>query len=266
MNVPFRLLSKTGPLKRGSRYTRLAIGPGTQSMDTVMNCTDLVPSISNNSDEPVLRQDDQLVSAAQRGSSQAFDELQRIYSRRLYRTIYSITKTPEDTEDALQDTFLRVYSSLCQFEGRSTIYPWLTRIAVNSALMILRKRRARSEILFDPNEKPGENTPYFDLRDAAPNPEEICDKRQRRVRLFHAIQNLEPSLRTPILMQMIQGWSVKQIGQALDISLAAVKARLHRARLRLSETSTLKNSQTRPRNSPSLQCRGHVKAFAAENK
>lgn len=258
MNVPLKLLSKTGPLKSGSRYSRLTICPGTpperkpsferyQSMETVMNSTDPVSSISNNSDEPVIRQDDQLVSAAQRGSSEAFDELQRIYSHRLYRTIYSITKTPEDTEDALQDTFLRAYSSLCQFEGWSTIYSWLTRIAVNSALTILRKRRARPEVLFDPNEKPGEDTPYFDLKDDAPNPEEICDKGQRRVRLFHAIQNLEPSLRTPILMQVIQGWSVKQIGRALNISPSAAKARLHRARLRLSEASTLKHSQTRPR-------------------
>ena len=231
-----------------------------------MNSTNPVSSIGKNPDEPVIRQDDHLVSAAQRGSSEAFDELQRTYSRRLYRTIYSITKTPEDTEDALQDTFLRAYSSLYQFEGWSTIYSWLTRIAVNAALAILRKRRARPEVLFDPNEKPGVDTPYFDVKDATPNPEEICDNRQRRVRLFHAIQNLEPSLRTPILMQMIQGWSIKQIGQALNISPGAVKARLHRARLRLSEASTLKNSQTRPRTSPSLQCRGDVKAFAAESK
>lgn len=203
-----------------------------------MNSTDPVSSISNNSDEPVIRQDNHLVFAAQRGSSEAFNELQRIYSPRLYRTIYSITKTQEDTEDALQDTFLRAYSSLYQFEGRSTIYSWLTRIAINSALTILRKRRARSEVFFDPNEKPGEDSPHFDLKDAAPNPEEISDQRQRRVRLLHAILNLEPSLRTPVLMQTMQGWSIKQIGRALGISAPAAKARLHRARLRLSADST----------------------------
>jgi RNA polymerase sigma-70 factor, ECF subfamily len=125
--------------------------------------------ISNSSDELRIQRDNQIVSAAHRGLSEAFDELQRTYSRLLYRTIYSIMKSPEDTEDALQDTFLRAYSSLDQFEeGRSTIYSWLTRIAINSALATLRKRRARPELLFDPNEKPGEDSPRFDLKDVAP--------------------------------------------------------------------------------------------------
>lgn len=204
-----------------------------QSTETVMKSTDLVSSVSNDSDVPVIRRDDQLVSAVQDGSSEAFDELQRIYSRRLYQTIYSITKSPEDSEDALQDTFLRAYLSLDQFEGRSAIYTWLTRIAINAALTILRKRRAHPEVLFDPNEKPEEDSPHFNLKDAAPSPEEISDQRQQVMRFFHVIRNLKPSLRTPFLMQTVQGLSVKQIGQALGISVPAAKTRLHRARLRL---------------------------------
>jgi RNA polymerase sigma factor (sigma-70 family) len=89
---------------------------------------------------------DEIVSASPAESPVTFEELHAIYSRRLFRTIVRITKSPEDAEDALQDTLLRAHLALGTFEGRSSIYSWLTRIAVNSALMILRKRRARPEV------------------------------------------------------------------------------------------------------------------------
>lgn len=213
-----------------------------------MNRKETVGCISNNCNELELRRENQLVSAAQRGSSEAFEALEKTYSHRLYRTIISITKTPEDAEDALQDTLLQAYSSLSGFEGRSTIYSWLTRIAINSALTILRRRRARPEILFDPNETPEEDSPHFELKDPAPGAEEICDQRQRLFRVFHAILNLEPTLRAPFLMKITQGWSIKQIGRALGISDTAVKTRLHRARLRLSTAPALEHSKIGDRN------------------
>lgn len=80
-------------------------------------------------------------------SSACFAELYATYSRRLYNTIFAITKNHEDAEDALQETFLRAYTGIHAFEGRSAIYSWLTRIAINSALIVLRKRRVRPELL-----------------------------------------------------------------------------------------------------------------------
>jgi DNA-directed RNA polymerase specialized sigma24 family protein len=91
---------------------------------------------------------DDVVSAAQAGSAEAFRKLHVLYSRRLYKTIVAIMKNPQGAEDALQDTFLRAYLAIDRFEGRSNIYSWLTRIAINSAIMILRKRSARAEVLF----------------------------------------------------------------------------------------------------------------------
>ena len=81
------------------------------------------------------------------GSTTAFNELQKVYSSRLFKTILRITKNWEDAEDALQDTFLRAYLALHGFEGRSSVYSCLTRIAINSALMVLRRRRSRPETL-----------------------------------------------------------------------------------------------------------------------
>ena len=201
----------------------------------MMNGADETASRSNITEELATRRDEHLVSEAQRGSSEAFEELQRIFSRRLYRTILSIIKTPEDAEDALQDTFLQSYSSLCEFKGRSKIYSWLTRIAINSALAILRKRRAHPEILFDPNGEHGDGNPHFEIEDPAPNPEQIYERRQRLGRLLGAIQNLEPSLRIALEIRMTGEYSVKEIGRQLDITEAAVKVRLHRARRRLSD-------------------------------
>ena len=143
------------------------------------------------------RRDETIVAEAQAGSSAAFEQLQPIYRRKLYSRVVAITKNREDAEDALQDTFLRAYLALPRFEGRSSVYSWLTRIAINSALMILRRRRVRSEVFFDTPIDKGEGPMPFEIRDTAPNPEQICDHRQRRVRLLDGIQKLEPKLRVP---------------------------------------------------------------------
>lgn len=182
----------------------------------------------------VLTPEREMVLAAQAGSQGAFAELYAVYSRRLYRKIISITRNAEDAEDALQETFLRAYLALRTFEGRSGVYSWLSQIAINSALMILRRRRVRQEIQFDPRPESWVEDFRFEFKDSAPNPEEVCDTLQRRVILRRAIRQLIPRLRDPIQMQLGRGSSVKEIGRALGISTAAVKTRLHRARLRVS--------------------------------
>ena len=178
------------------------------------------------------RRDEEIVLAAQAGSPEAFAELHATYSRRIYKTILGVTKNPQDAEDALQETFLRAYSAIHAFEGRSNIYTWLTRIAINCALSILRRRRARVE--FDPQPDAGNKTHSFEISDSAPNPEQVYDLRQRRVKLLGAIHDLDVQLRTPLQMQITKGWPIKEISQALNISEAAVKTRLHRARRHLS--------------------------------
>ena len=179
------------------------------------------------------QRDNQPLNVAHPELPGTFAELYAAYSPRLYKTIFAITRNSEDAEDALQDAFLRIHLRLQTFEGRSGVYSWLTRIAINSALMILRRRRARPETSFDPQPDHREDTPCFEIKDPSPNPEQICDWRQRRVRVLHLIRNLDPRLQTPIRMQITMDSSMKEIGCALNISQAAVKARLHRARHRL---------------------------------
>ena len=99
--------------------------------------------------------------------------------------------------------------------------------------MILRKRRARPEVLFDPQPDDRCAAIFFEPRDPAPNPEEAYDLCQRQINTLRAIRRLDPKLRAPIRMQMKHGWSVREVSKALNISEAAVKSRLSRARRQL---------------------------------
>jgi RNA polymerase sigma-70 factor (ECF subfamily) len=186
-----------------------------------------------NAEELASTREDPLVTAVQAGAPEAFAQLYAIYSPRLYRTITAITKNPEDAQDALQETFLRAHLRVHAFEGRSSIYSWLSRIAINCALMILRKRRTRPEVLFDPQPDHRRESIFFEVKDSAPNPEEACDLRQRQTKTLLAIRRLDPKLQAALRMQMKHEWSVKEISQALNISQAAAKSRLYRARQQL---------------------------------
>jgi RNA polymerase sigma-70 factor (ECF subfamily) len=188
-----------------------------------------------------MTRDAELVEAARRGSSTAFGQIERLYSRPLYRTIIAITKNQEDAEDALQETFLRAYLALETFEGRASFYSWLTRIAINSALMNIRKRRARAEVFVNPPCEDQEQTP-FEIKDVALNPEQVFDQHQRCVGMLRAVQNLDENLRGPIQLRMMRECSMKEIAHALDVTVATVKSRLHRARRRLASAHVPRNS------------------------
>jgi RNA polymerase sigma-70 factor, ECF subfamily len=201
---------------------------------TVLDIVAERSSFNHSTTEAHVGRELEIIAAAQAGSTTAFDEIQRLYASRLFKTIFRITRNREDAEDALQDTFLSAYMGLRGFESRSSVYSWLTRIAVNSALMILRKRRSRPEAPFICSFEEGDGHLPLDIKDSASNPEDLCDLSQRRKHLSDAIRKLEPGLRGPIEIQLAGDYSLKDIASALNISVAAVKARLYRARTRLA--------------------------------
>jgi RNA polymerase sigma-70 factor, ECF subfamily len=178
--------------------------------------------------------DEELVRAARAGSHTAFAELQRMYSGRLYKSILSITRDHEDAEDALQDTLIRAYRGLPSFEGRSKLSSWLTRIAINSALMTRRKRRSRPEIPLEQPFGPEEDSTSFDVRDQALNPEQLCDQKQRCESIQHAILRLDRNSRTTMFIRVSKEKSMSEMANELDVSTASAKSRLYRARKRLT--------------------------------
>ena len=191
--------------------------------------------------------DSGLVTALRTRSDAAFAELHRRYARSLYRRILSITKNHEDAEDVLQETLMRAYLGASSFQGRGSLLSWLTRIAINSSLMILRKRRVRRESGLEPMMFGEDEVPQLDVKDSSPNPEESCLQNERWRRVAKAMDALNPSLRAVMQISIGTEGSMAEIARTLDVSVATVKARLHRARRRLAERTQSK--------SQSLPCR-----------
>jgi RNA polymerase sigma factor (sigma-70 family) len=184
--------------------------------------------------------EEMLVTAARDGDHSAFSELWNRHSKRAYYTMYRITRNQQDAEDALQDTFLKAFVHLKTFDGRSTFSTWLTRIAINTALMILRKKRARPETSMEWTAD-GDNWQQREMADKRANIEEHYAKKETERQLGRAIHRLQPSLRSVIEIQQSHCISVKEIAEVAGISVAATKSRLLRAKsvLRRSLRSSL---------------------------
>jgi RNA polymerase sigma-70 factor (ECF subfamily) len=180
-------------------------------------------------------QEERLVSAAQAGCPSAFTELCSQHSQRIYRTALAITKNREDAEDVLQESFLKAYLALKDFEGRASFSSWLTRIAINCSLMTLRRRRTRPQVAIGlTSESRDIDGASIEFKDMSPNPEQLCAQRQNYSKLLRAINKLAPNLRAVAEVRMLQECSVSETAQLLDISEAAAKSRTLRARARLT--------------------------------
>lgn len=177
-----------------------------------------------------------LVEQARNGSEAAFEELFRLYRKQLYHVTYSITRQREDAEDAVQEAFLRAYANLSTFRRESQFSSWMVRIAMNCSLMLLRKRRLRSERISGSPSSSDEPTLFMDPEDTQLNPEQCALYRQRYLKMRAAIQRLPPQLRVVAELRAFQDQSLGEIHEKLGITQAAVKSRLFRARQRLSRS------------------------------
>jgi RNA polymerase sigma-70 factor, ECF subfamily len=173
-----------------------------------------------------------LISMAKLGNGDAFILLSKLHSNRILPTIYNITRNWHDAEDALQDAMLRAFSHLKDFQEKSSFSTWLTRIAINSALMILRRKRGGYEIPLDGTDDSGDNYERSEVKSAAEDPESALVRKEREELLKDAILQLPQVLRGVVELRL-RGYSTREIAQALRISVPAVKSRITRARLTL---------------------------------
>jgi RNA polymerase sigma-70 factor (ECF subfamily) len=176
-----------------------------------------------------------LVQAAKGGDVAAFEELVRRYDRNVFRIAQHITQNREDAEDVVQDAFLKAYENLGQFQGQSKFYTWLVRIAVNEALMKLRRRRPERMVSLDEEVKTEDDSVPREVADWAPNPEQLYNQAELHDILTRTIQGLPPSFRTVFVLRDVEGLSTEEAAEALNLSIPAVKSRLLRARLQLRE-------------------------------
>jgi len=176
-----------------------------------------------------------LVEAAKKGDIGAFEELVRRYDRNVFRIAQHITQNREDAEDVVQDAFLKAYGNLAQFQGQSKFYTWLVRIAVNEALMKLRRRRPERTVSLDQDVETDEDTIPREVADWSPNPEQQYNQAELRDLLQKTIQGLPAGFRTVFVLRDVEGLSTEETAEALGLSIPAVKSRLLRARLQLRE-------------------------------
>jgi RNA polymerase sigma-70 factor (ECF subfamily) len=172
--------------------------------------------------------DEILVEVAKSGDRSAFAELWRRHSKAAFRNVYRITKNRADTEDVIQDAWIKALVHLRGFDGRAAFSTWITRIAINSALMMLRRRRSRPETSMELTD--GEAYRTREFADYTENAETHYVRRQSAERLKRAIRELRPDLRTVIEMQQSTDRRVKEIAELAGISVTATKSRLLRAR------------------------------------
>jgi RNA polymerase sigma-70 factor (ECF subfamily) len=176
----------------------------------------------------------QLIAAAKGGERAPFGELCERHMKRVFCVTRRIMPNREDAEDAVQDCFLNALVHLKGFDGRSQFATWLTRIAINAALMKLRKNRGGREVPVDEPNPSFEPVAQREFRDDAPDPEESCAARERREILNTAILRLRPRARRVVELHQLQEHSVRETAQILGISTAAVKTRMFHARAALN--------------------------------
>jgi len=179
-----------------------------------------------------------LVARARAGDDDAFSQLITQYDRKIYRLAKHITESDEDAEDVLQETFLKAYGHLEGFQGNSKFYTWLVRIAVNEALMKLRKRKSSRTVSLDEPVENGDEPVVREIAVWEGNPEQRYSSEELRQILDNAISNLKPSFRAVFVLRDVEELSTEETASLLNLSVPAVKSRLLRARLELRERLT----------------------------
>ncbi len=183
-----------------------------------------------------LRNEEMIVEAARSGNQEAFATLANLYEQKVYRLAVNITKNHEDAEDVRQEALFKAYTNLERFRGGSRFYTWLTRIALNEALMKLRERRPGREVSLDELIETGDQTSvHWEVPDGRQDPEERCSSREVETRMRDAIASLDLPCRLVLLLRDIEDYSNQETAELLGVSMTTVKTRLRRARNDLKE-------------------------------
>lgn len=176
-----------------------------------------------------------LVRASKDGDVAAFEELVKRYDRKLFRIAQHLVHNREDAEDVVQEAFLKAFQHLGQFQEKSKFSTWLIRITMNQSLMKLRKLRPVKEVSLDNDFQREEDHIPIEVPDWAPDPERLYQAAELREILRKTLQELGAGLRVVFVLRDIEGLSLEQTAEALNLTVAATKARASRARLQLRD-------------------------------
>ena len=195
-----------------------------------------------------------LVVAAKNGDQEAMETLFRRHRQKILRIVLRYAHVREDAEDIVQQSFQKAFVYLHKFEGKSSFSTWLTRIAINESLMLLRHGRALREVSVDDHSEDEGNAASLEISDSSPDPEASYLQRERAQILSETLGNLRPGMRKAIELRELAELSTEETAQRMGVSVAAVKARLFHARKKLQEKVSryLKSDSTHRKNTSGI--------------
>ncbi len=191
---------------------------------------------SSSANRLVAEEDASLVAAAKARDTRAFELLVERHERKIFLTAQRITRNREDAEDVVQQSFQKAFIHLKKFEGESLFSTWLTRIAINEALMLLRRKRGSHEVPIEESSAKTETWLPLNFLDSGPNPEDSCLDREREQILSAALNKLRPGIRKAIELRELGELSTAETALVMGLSVAAVKGRVFYGRRKLRET------------------------------
>jgi RNA polymerase sigma-70 factor, ECF subfamily len=187
-------------------------------------------------DRLVGREDAALVAATKTGDGSAFELLVRRHEGKIFSLAQRMTRNREDAEDVVQQSFQKAFIHLNKFEGESLFSTWLTRITINEALMLLRRKRGSREVPIAESRAEDQTALPLDFPDAGPNPEDRCLQREQERILSAAVNELKPGMRKAIELRELGELSTGETAQVMGLSVGAVKARVFHGRRKLRKT------------------------------
>jgi RNA polymerase sigma-70 factor (ECF subfamily) len=209
------------------------------------------PTILYSSD---LGADEVLVSAAKNGNQRAFEVLVERHQQRMLAFARRYTRVREDAEDVVQQTFQKAFIHLNKFQGKSSFSTWLTRIAINEALMLMRRSHALREIPVEDSHDQEGAASAMEIPDPSPDPETSYLRRERVEILSETLGNLRPGMRKAVELRELGELSTEETARRMGVSVAAVKARIFHARKKLQEKLSryLKSNSTHRKNTTGI--------------
>jgi len=191
---------------------------------------------SSSANRLVAEEDASLVAAAKARDTRAFELLVERNERKIFSMAHRITRNREDAEDVVQQSLQKTFIHLKKFQGESLFSTWLTRIAINEALMLLRRKRGSREVPIAESTTEGETALLLDIPDSGPNPEDSCLQREQERILSAAVRELTPGMRKAIELRELGELSTRETARVMGLSVGAVKARVFHGRRKLRET------------------------------
>lgn len=199
----------------------------TQSADSAIPVRDAAALASHDDSDKLF------VARVQSGDVAAFDHLVRKYRERLYAVIYNLTSNREDAADITQEAFIKAFTSINRFQGKSAFYTWLYRIGVNTALSQLKRNRFRRFFSLENIQENGSSEQVLETLAAKHKSEKGALLNELQEKLNEALQKLSPKHRTVVVLFEIEGFSHQEIADIMGCSVGTVRSRLHYAKQQL---------------------------------